>query len=157
VSASPYVDDTITQAEYDAKDSFTYRVRAEISSQNRVSAWVISNSVVVPERALLLAILAPFLPLAVRAGLLKAHRRRTARPDDRKRGRLPMPEGPCAEARNRSHPASVAPGVPQPDRTSDRKVEADAEEVPPSGLRRIAARCRKTWSASVMQPKDKGA
>jgi hypothetical protein len=47
---SPFVDDTITQAEFDAQDNFTYRIRAEISSQGRTSGWVTSNTIVVPER-----------------------------------------------------------------------------------------------------------
>jgi hypothetical protein len=63
---SPYVDSTITQAEYDAGDSFTYRIRSEISSQSRVSVWVYSNTVVVPEQSILLALLVPLLPLAIR-------------------------------------------------------------------------------------------
>jgi hypothetical protein len=47
---SPFVDNTITQEEYDAQDEFTYRVRAEISSQGRSSTYVVSNTIVVPER-----------------------------------------------------------------------------------------------------------
>jgi hypothetical protein len=72
---SPFVDNTITQAEFDAGDTFTYRIRAEITSQPRVSSWVISNTIVVPELVLLLAVLVPLLPMVV--GDLRSRRRRT--------------------------------------------------------------------------------
>jgi hypothetical protein len=63
---SPFVDNTITQEEYDNKDTFTYRIRSEISSQSRLSVWVYSNAIVVPERALWLVLLAPALPIVMR-------------------------------------------------------------------------------------------
>ncbi len=62
---SPFVDNTITQTEFDNKDTFTYRIRAEISSQNRVSAWVYSNVVVVPEAVLPLVAVAVLIPLVM--------------------------------------------------------------------------------------------
>jgi hypothetical protein len=63
---SPFVDSTITQAEFDNQDSFTYRIRSEISSQSKVSAWVYSNTIVVPESTLLLVLMIPLLPLVTR-------------------------------------------------------------------------------------------
>jgi hypothetical protein len=56
---SPFVDSTITQEEFDNQDTFTYRIRSEISSQSKTSAWVYSNVIVVPEGVL------PFIALAV--------------------------------------------------------------------------------------------
>ncbi|TET85544.1 MAG: DUF2341 domain-containing protein, partial [Anaerolineales bacterium] len=59
---SPFIDDTITQAEYDAEDSFTYQLRAEISSQSLVSAWATSNALVVPEWVAIFLFLVPLIP-----------------------------------------------------------------------------------------------
>jgi hypothetical protein len=78
VVSGPYVDNTITQAEYDAGDSFTYRVRAEISTQGRVSSWSTSNQVVVPELVLLFAIMVPLVPLVV-GGMRRRRRRARSR------------------------------------------------------------------------------
>jgi cellulose synthase/poly-beta-1,6-N-acetylglucosamine synthase-like glycosyltransferase len=60
---SPFVDNTITQAEYDNHDTFTYRIRSEISSQSRLSTWIYSNPLAVPEWVFAFLLLVPAFPL----------------------------------------------------------------------------------------------
>jgi hypothetical protein len=62
---SPFVDSTITQEEFDNQDTFTYRIRSEITSQSRTSAWVYSNAIVVPEGVLAFVAVAVLIPIVM--------------------------------------------------------------------------------------------
>jgi len=71
---SPYVD-SITQEEFDNKDTFTYRVRAEIADPLSYSDWVYADPLVVYEQILILALAAPFFPWLIRVSSKRANAR----------------------------------------------------------------------------------